>query len=100
GGTITHDDAATMRRKGVDEIFFAGTSLDDMVKFVHRHYGKPRTKRARSKSVDQELAHKLSEIEEAYGIANRKRPTRNARRRAQKVKIANRTSRIPNARVI
>ena len=28
GGTITHDDAAAMRRKGVDKIFFAGTSLD------------------------------------------------------------------------
>ena len=40
-----------MRRKGVDEIFFAGTSLDDMVKFVHRRYGKPRTKRPRPKSV-------------------------------------------------
>src|SRR5881628_2684368 len=66
GGTITHEDAAIMRRKGVDEIFFAGTSLDDMVKFVHQRYGKPRTKRPRPKSVDQELAHKLSEIEEGY----------------------------------
>jgi methylmalonyl-CoA mutase cobalamin-binding domain/chain len=65
GGTITHDDAATMRRKGVDEIFFAGTSLDDMVKFVHRRYAKPRMKRPRPKSVDQELAHKLTQIEDA-----------------------------------
>jgi methylmalonyl-CoA mutase len=65
GGTITRDDAATMRRKGVDEIFFAGTSLDDMVKFVHRRYAKPRTKRPRPKSVDQELAHKLTQIEDA-----------------------------------
>src|SRR5215510_716814 len=65
GGTITHDDAAIMRRKGVDEIFFAGTSLDDMVKFVHGRYGKPRTKRLRPKSVDQELAHKLTQIEDA-----------------------------------
>ena len=94
GGTITHDDAATMRRKGVDEIFFAGTSLDDMVKFVHRRYGKPRTKRPRPKSVDQELAHKLSEIEEAYGIGKRKRRTPNA------VKIANRKSQIANPKVI
>jgi len=89
GGTITHDDAATMRRKGVDEIFFAGTSLDDMVKFVHRRYGKPRAKRPRPKSSDQELAHELSEIEEAYGIGNRKR-------RTQKAKIANRKSQITN----
>jgi methylmalonyl-CoA mutase len=93
GGTITHDDAAAMRRKGVDEIFFAGTSLDNMVKFVHRRYGKPRAKRPRPKSSDQELAHELSEIEEAYGIANRKR-------RTPKVKIANRKSQIANATVI
>ena len=100
GGTITHDDAAMMRRKGVDEIFFAGTSLDDMVKFVHRRYGKPRTKRPRPKSVDQELAHKLSEIEEAHGIGNRQRRTRNSQRRMQKIKIANRKSQIANAKVI
>ena len=67
GGTITHEDAAKMRRKGVDEIFFAGTSLDDMVKFVHRRYGKPRGKRPRPKSFDQELAHKLTQIEDAAG---------------------------------
>jgi len=65
GGTITREDAATMRCKGVDEIFFAGTSLDDMVKFVHRRYAKPRTKRPRPKFVDQELAHKLTQIEDA-----------------------------------
>jgi methylmalonyl-CoA mutase cobalamin-binding domain/chain len=93
GGTITHDDAAMMRRKGVDEIFFAGTSLDDMVKFVHRRYGKPRARRPRPKSVDQELAHKLSAIEEGYGTGNRKR-------RTPKVKIANRKSQIANTKVI
>jgi methylmalonyl-CoA mutase cobalamin-binding domain/chain len=76
GGTITHDDAAIMRRKGVDEIFFAGTSLDDMVKFVHRRYGKPRTKRSRPKSFDQELAHKLTQIEDA---AAGRRKTRNSK---------------------
>src|SRR6266446_742395 len=65
GGTITREDAAIMRRKGVDEIFFAGTSLDDMVKFVHRRYAKPRTKRPRPKSINQELAHKLTQIGDA-----------------------------------
>src|SRR6202043_3174694 len=45
GGTITYEDASAMKRKGVDEIFFAGTSLEEMVKFVHQRYGKPRTKR-------------------------------------------------------
>src|SRR5215467_2935962 len=83
GGTITHDDAAAMRRKGVDEIFFAGTSLDEMVKFVHQRYGKPRTRRPRPKSFDQELAHNLSKIEEAYGIGSRKRRTSNAQRQTQ-----------------
>ena len=100
GGTITHDDAAIMRRKGVDEIFFAGTSLDDMVGFVHQRYGKPRTRRPRAKSFDQELAHKLSQIEEAYGIGNRKRRTLNAQRQTRNAKIANRKSQIVNARVI
>jgi methylmalonyl-CoA mutase cobalamin-binding domain/chain len=80
GGTITHEDAATMRRKGVDEIFFAGTSLDEMVKFVHQRYGKPRGKRSRAKTSDIELAHKLTEIEDTKG----KRPTPNAQRPTSK----------------
>jgi len=84
GGTITREDAAAMRRKGVDEIFFAGTSLDEMVKFVHQRYGKPRGKRARAKTSDIELAHTLTEIEES---------------RKQK-KIQNPRSKIQNAKVI
>src|SRR5256714_12109150 len=78
GGTITHDDAKIMRRKGVDEIFFAGTSLEEMVKFVHQRYGKPRAKRPRTKSAEQELAHKPTEIEDAQ--AKSKRSTLNAQR--------------------
>jgi methylmalonyl-CoA mutase cobalamin-binding domain/chain len=78
GGTITHEDAATMRRKGVDEIFFAGTSLEEMVKFVHRRYGKPRAKRSRAKSSDIELAHKLTEIEDKKKIRNSKFVIRNS----------------------
>jgi len=87
GGTITRDDAAIMKRKGVDEIFFAGTSLEEMVKFVHRRYGKPRGKRARPKSADQELAHQLTAIEEAY--AKRKRPTPNGKIRHPQSAIRN-----------
>lgn len=94
GGTITHDDAASMKRKGVDEIFFAGTSLDEMVKFVHRRYGKPRTKRPRPKSFDQELAHKLTKIEDAYASGSRKRPTLNAQRSASKSTKRHQTSKI------
>jgi methylmalonyl-CoA mutase len=80
GGTITHEDAASMRRKGVDEIFFAGTSLDEMVKFVHQRYGKPRAKRARAKTADIELARELTEIEDT----KEKRPTPSARRSMSK----------------
>src|SRR5947209_7792759 len=72
GGTITHEDSAIMRGKGVDEIFFAGTSLEEMVKFVHQRYGKKRPKRPRAKSPDQELAHKLTEIEDKKKIQNSK----------------------------
>ena len=80
GGTITHEDAATMRRKGVDEIFFAGTSLDDMVTFVHQRYGKSRTKRSRAKTPDIELAHKLTEIEDGKKSKKEKRERRTRER--------------------
>jgi len=80
GGTITHDDAKIMRRRGVDEIFFAGTSLEEMVKFVHDRYGKPRGKRPRPKSAEQELAHRLTEIEDTKGkIRNPKSEIRNSK---------------------
>jgi methylmalonyl-CoA mutase cobalamin-binding domain/chain len=94
GGTITHQDAAAMKRKGVDNIFFAGTSLAEMTDYVRKHYGKPRRKRSRPKSPDQELAHKLTEIEDAYA-AGRKRPTLNPRS-----KIRNPKSEIRNTRVV
>jgi methylmalonyl-CoA mutase cobalamin-binding domain/chain len=71
GGTITHDDQRVMQRRGVDKIFFAGTSLTAMVQFVHDHYGKPRKRTAR-KTPEMQLARKLTEIEDSY--ANRKRP--------------------------
>jgi methylmalonyl-CoA mutase len=74
GGTITHEDAAVMRRRGVDEIFFAGTSLEEMVKFVHQRYGKPRGKRGRAKTSDIELAHKLTEIEDGFSKSKRRSP--------------------------
>jgi methylmalonyl-CoA mutase len=34
GGTITREDARIMQRRGVDRIFFAGTSLDEIVGYV------------------------------------------------------------------
>jgi methylmalonyl-CoA mutase len=87
GGTITHDDAAMMKRKGVDEVFFAGTSLDEMVKFVHQRYGKTRTKRPRLKSPGQELAHKLTAIEDGYASGKRKRSTFKSRKRNRTSKV-------------
>jgi methylmalonyl-CoA mutase len=66
GGTITHHDAAAMKRKGVDKIFFAGTSLAEMTDYVRERYGKPR-KRAVAKSSDMQLARKLTEIEDGAG---------------------------------
>jgi methylmalonyl-CoA mutase len=92
GGTITHQDAAAMKRKGVDNIFFAGTSLTEMTDYVRKHYGKPRGKRSRPRSPDQELAHKLTEIEDAYA-AGRKRPTLQS-------KIRNPQSAIRNTKVV
>jgi methylmalonyl-CoA mutase cobalamin-binding domain/chain len=86
GGTITHQDAATMKRKGVDNIFFAGTSLTEMTDYVRKHYGWPRGKRSRPKSSDQELAHELSKIEDAYATGG-KRPTLNAQRSTPNRKV-------------
>jgi methylmalonyl-CoA mutase len=98
GGTITHEDAAAMKRKGIDNIFFAGTSLAEMTDYVRKHYGKPRGKRSCPKSSDQELAHKLTAIENAY--ARGKRSTSNAERSTPKGKIRNPQSAIRNPKVI
>jgi methylmalonyl-CoA mutase cobalamin-binding domain/chain len=93
GGTITHDDAAAMKRKGVDRIFFAGTSLAEMTDYVREDYGKP-WKRAAAKSPDMELARKLTEIE---GAAAKQKKHRTRLRRAvarQASNIENRTSKV------
>jgi methylmalonyl-CoA mutase cobalamin-binding domain/chain len=97
GGTITHEDAVAMKRKGVDNIFFAGTSLAEMTDYVRKHYGKPRVKRSRAKSPDQDLAHKLTEIEDAYA-AGRKRPTLNTQRPTSNKKIQDSKLEIRNSR--
>src|SRR6266478_5041335 len=93
GGTITHEDAAAMKRKGVDEIFFAGTSLTEMVDYVKKHYCKHREKRARTKNPDIRLARKLTEIEDAFAN-RRKRSTLNAQRSTSKAGRKHQTSNI------
>src|SRR5205809_1987308 len=101
GGTITHQDAAAMKRKGVDNIFFAGTSLAEMTDYVRQHYGKPRRKRSRPKSLDQELAHKLTAIEEAHASPSRKRATPNAQSKIRSPQVVHSSQRaIPNTRVV
>src|SRR6267143_1253624 len=79
GGTITHADATEMERRGVEKIFFAGTSLDEMATYVRKNYGKPRKRRGASRSCDIELARKLTEIEDRSG--GRKRRTSNVQHR-------------------
>jgi methylmalonyl-CoA mutase len=86
GGTITHDDQRIMQKRGVDQIFFAGTSLTDMVEFVRKRYGK-RPKRRATSDAEMKLARKLTEIEDSYA---------NGKRR----KIQNRKSKIENTKVI
>src|SRR3989440_2190910 len=83
GGTITHDDARQMKRKGVDEIFFAGTSLTEMAEYVKKHYGKKKKRRMKSKP-DLVLARKLTELEEAAGKKAKHR-TANSEQRTSKV---------------
>ena len=101
GGTITHDDAVAMKRKGVDNIFFAGTSLAEMTDYVRKHYGRPRGKRPRSRSSDQDLAHKLTGTEDAY--AKGKRRTSNSdksRAGVQRVTLNKKIRNLSKARVI
>ena len=74
GGTITHDDQRVMQKRGVDKIFFAGTSLTDMVDFVHERYGKAHKHGGRKgASADMQLARKLTEIEDGYADGKKKR---------------------------
>src|SRR3954470_10059730 len=71
GGTITHDDQRIMQKRGVDKIFFAGTSLTGMSDYVREHYSKPRKRRATT-DAEMKLARKLTEIEDGYSGKSRK----------------------------
>jgi len=80
GGTITPDDAKIMKRKGADQIFFAGTSLTEMADYVRKHYGKAR-KKTGIKNRDLALARELTAIEDAKGkIRNSRLRMGNSRR--------------------
>ena len=85
GGTITHHDQRVMQKRGVDKIFFAGTSLTDMVDFVHERYGKAHKPSGRKGApADMQLARKLTEIEDRYAEGKKKRPTSNGQRSTSK----------------
>jgi methylmalonyl-CoA mutase cobalamin-binding domain/chain len=85
GGTITRDDQRVMQRRGVDKIFFAGTSLEEMVAYVRAHYGKAR-KRAAARTPEIQLARKLTAIEDSYANgkkAKKKLESRNVNRESK-----------------
>ncbi len=84
GGTITQADVKLMKRRGVDQIFFAGTSLEQMADYVRDHYGKRRAKR--SGNGDLALARKLTEIEEAF-TSGKKPQTRTPARNSHRAQV-------------
>ena len=86
GGTITQDDASEMKRKGVDQIFFAGTSLTDMTDYVRKQYGKTKGRREKS-NPELVLARKLTEIEGA-AAEGRKHRTPNTERRTPNCRLS------------
>jgi methylmalonyl-CoA mutase cobalamin-binding domain/chain len=68
GGTITPADAKLMKRRGVDEIFFAGTLLNEMVEWVKRTYRAqknilPAAIRRNLRLGDRELSESLTAAE-------------------------------------
>ncbi len=87
GGTITYDDARRMERHGVDKIFFAGTSLEEMADYVRKQYGKPRRKRPAKSRAGLVLARELTAIEDAYAGAGRLKKSKPKKATAQKSKV-------------
>ncbi len=64
GGTITREDEKVMRRHGVDQIFFPGTPLAEMVSFVNEKYGSQAVQRkSAAKTFDRGLARLLTAAE-------------------------------------
>jgi methylmalonyl-CoA mutase cobalamin-binding domain/chain len=68
GATITKADAEIMYQNGVDQIFFAGTQLEEMVRYVQSRFAVPTPSAAKDDFVDRILAAKLSEIEAGHEV--------------------------------
>src|SRR6185437_12154819 len=75
GGTITHDDARLMQKKGVSRIFFAGTALAEMIEFVKEKWDGPAPITAPARShVDHRLARWLTSATQGNAKSNGKLP--------------------------
>jgi methylmalonyl-CoA mutase len=86
GGTITHDDQRQMQKRGVDKIFFAGTSLTDMTEWVRERYGKA-GKRAAGGSAEMKLARNLTAIEDSYANGKRPKKKKTENRKSKDTKV-------------
>jgi len=99
GGTITPADARIMKKNGVDRIFFAGTPLKEMVEFVKKTYGEPRSARIPSGGratalTDRRLAKLLTaaELNVQRSTFNVQRSTFNVQRSTFNVQRSHRAS--------
>jgi methylmalonyl-CoA mutase cobalamin-binding domain/chain len=68
GATITKADAEVMYQHGVDQIFFAGTPLEEMVRYVQSRFSTPAPAIVNTSFEDRLIAVKLSEIEAGNGV--------------------------------
>jgi len=84
GATITKADADVMYQHGVDQIFFAGTPLEEMVRYVQSRFSTLVPAVVNTSFEDRIIAAKLSEIEAGNG-ADSQPPNRVGPRRATKV---------------
>jgi len=75
GGTITRSDARAMQRAGVDQIFFAGTPLTEIVATIRRTYTRKLTNDANLQG-DRTLARAITLLETH---PKRARPPRTSR---------------------
>ena len=65
GGTITHDDAQIMYKRGVSRIFFAGTPLENIAGYVQSEFSSVRQAACQpgAAKADSTLARQLTLIE-------------------------------------
>ena len=84
GATITKADADVMYQHGVDQIFFAGTPLEEMVRYVQSRFSTLVPAVVNTSFEDRIIAAKLSEIEAGNGVDSQP-PNRVGPRRATKV---------------